>query len=123
MSEPSDAETKGRDLIGTLIGGIPANSVMPPAFQKLTLEQVFGGIWQDDRLDFQQHSMITCVVLVALNREAEQRIHFRGAKNLGVPRDQIEAMISHVAYYAGWPCAVSAFRVLKEVWPDDANND
>lgn len=122
MSEPSDAEIKGRALIEQLIGGIPANSVMPPDFQKLTLEQVFGGIWQDQRLDFQQHSMITCAVLVALNREAEQRIHFLGAKNLGIPREQMEAMIAHIAYYAGWPSAVSGFRVLKEVWPADGED-
>ncbi|MEO0465658.1 MAG: carboxymuconolactone decarboxylase family protein [Pseudomonadota bacterium] len=119
MADQSDARAKGQALIQQLIGGIPTNSVMPDDFRDMTLEHLFGGIWQDQRLDFQQRSMITCVSLVALNREAEQRIHFTGAKNLGIPRAQIEAMITHVAHYAGWPCAVSAFRVLKEVWPED----
>ena len=39
------------------------------------------------------------------------------AKNLGIPRRKVEAMIAHVAHYAGWPVAVGAFRVLDEVWP------
>jgi 4-carboxymuconolactone decarboxylase len=54
---------------------------------------------------------------VALARENEQRLHFRGAKNLGIPRRKVETMIAHVAHYAGWPVAVGAFRVLDEVWP------
>lgn len=120
MSDTSEAEAKGRALLETMIGGIPKNSVMPPAFRQMTLEHLFGGVWQDERLEFAQRSMITCAALVALNREAELRVHFTGAKNLGVPREQIDAMITHIAHYAGWPVAVSAYRVLKEVWPDPA---
>ena len=119
MAEHETPEEIGRALVQTLMGGIPTNSVMPPEFQKITLEHLFGTVWQDGRLDFQQRSMITCTALVATGREAEQRIHFTGAKNLGIPREQISAMITHVAHYAGWPNAVSAFRVLKEVWPDE----
>ncbi|MEL6286126.1 MAG: carboxymuconolactone decarboxylase family protein [Pseudomonadota bacterium] len=119
MADPSDPHAKGRALAERLFGGIPPNSAMPPEFQKMTLEHLFGGVWQDERLTLQQRSMITCTALVAMNREAEQRVHFTGAKNLGIPRSQIEAMITHVAHYAGWPSGVSAFRVLKEVWPED----
>lgn len=119
MSGDTTPEEKGRALVQKLIGGIPPNSVMPPAFQKITIEHLFGTIWQDERLDFQKRSLITCTALVALGREAEQRIHFTGAKNLGIPRDEIEAMITHIAHYAGWPNAVSAFRVLKDVWPEE----
>jgi len=60
--------------------------------------------------------MITCTVLVALARENEQVLHFRGARNVGIPRAKLEAMITHVAHYAGWPVAVSAFRTLDSVW-------
>ncbi|MEM9938266.1 MAG: carboxymuconolactone decarboxylase family protein [Pseudomonadota bacterium] len=123
MAEYETPEAKGRAFVQKLIGGIPPNSVMPPDFQKMTIEHLFGTVWQDDRLDFQQRSMITCTSLVATGREAEQRIHFVGAKNLGIPRDQISAMITHVAHYAGWPNAVSAFRVLKEVWPEEEEAD
>ena len=56
---------------------------------------------------------------LALYRLNEQHVHFLGAKNLGIPRAKMEAMITHVAHYAGWPCAASAFGVLNEVWPAD----
>lgn len=89
----------------------------PEKFVNYTLEHLFGDVWQGDELSLEQRSMITCTILVALNREAEQRIHFPGAKNLGVKREQLEAMITHAAHYAGWPVAASAYRVLAEVWP------
>ncbi|MCH9673550.1 MAG: carboxymuconolactone decarboxylase family protein, partial [Gammaproteobacteria bacterium] len=76
-------------------------------------------VWQGEELSTQERSLITCSMLVALNREAEQRIHFRAAKNLGLEREKIEGMITHAAHYAGWPVAASAFRVLAEVWPEE----
>ena len=94
-----------------------SKGAMPEKFTNYTLEHLFGGVWQGEELNLEQRSMITCTILVALNREAEQRIHFPGAKNLGVKREQLEAMITHAAHYAGWPVAASAFRVLAEVWP------
>ena len=63
--------------------------------------------------------MVTCVALVDLGKEAEQRAHFKGARNLGIPREKLEDMIIHVTHYAGWPAGVSAIRVLNEVWPVD----
>ncbi|OUS10222.1 hypothetical protein A9Q90_01870 [Gammaproteobacteria bacterium 54_18_T64] len=94
-----------------------SKGAMPEKFIDYTLEHLFGDVWQGDELSLEQRSLITCTILVALNREAEQRIHFPGARNLGVKRDQLEAMITHAAHYAGWPVAASAFRVLAEVWP------
>ncbi len=92
-------------------------AALPEKFTRYTMEHLFGDVWQGEELSLQQRSLITCTILVALNREAEQRIHFPGARNLGVPREQLEAMIVHAAHYAGWPVAASAFRVLGEVWP------
>ena len=62
---------------------------------------------------------MTCTILVALYRHNEQYVHFTGAKNLGIPREKLEAMITHVAHYAGWPCAATASNVLNEVWPKE----
>lgn len=59
--------------------------------------------------------MVTVAALIALGRESEQRIHFRGALKLGIPRAKIEEIITHLAHYGGWPIAVGAFRVLEEV--------
>ena len=90
---------------------------LPEKFTDYTMEHLFGDVWQGDELPLELRSLLTCTILVALNREAEQRIHFPGARNLGVEREQLEAMITHAAHYAGWPVAASAFRVLSEVWP------
>lgn len=109
---------KGIAFFKKLTEGQPrGKSTLPANFSRYTMEHLFGDVWQDEELPLETRSLITCTVLVALNREAEQRIHFPGAKNLGVKREQLEAMIGHVAHYAGWPCAASAFRVLGEVWP------
>ena len=82
------------------------------------MANVFGDVWQGEDLELEQRSLVTCTVLVALGREPEQRLHFRGARNLGIERATLEAMINHVAYYAGWPVAVSAMRTLDEVWEE-----
>jgi len=121
MSDPEKRE-KGvaffkKLTVGTANPPSLSKGVMPEKFVDYTLEHLFGDVWQGDELSLELRSLITCTILVALNREAEQRIHFSGAKNLGVKREQLEAMITHAAHYAGWPVAASAFRVLAEVWP------
>ena len=77
-----------------------------------------------EELALEERSLTTCAVLVTLGREAEQRLHFRGARNLGIERAKLEAMITHVAHHAGWPVAVSALRTLGEVWDEmDAQSE
>ncbi|MEY2642232.1 MAG: carboxymuconolactone decarboxylase family protein [Acidimicrobiia bacterium] len=107
---------QGRELAGVLFKGLPPSRAVQPDLMLQTIDHLFGEIWQDARLTVQQRSLITCTVLVATGREAEQYLHFRGARNLGIERSTLEAMITHVAHYAGWPVAVSASRVLGEVW-------
>lgn len=120
MTDPSEKFAKGLAVVQKLFPDAAGKGpAMPQDFTAYTIGHLFGDVWQGDGLEIEQRSLITCVVLVALNREAEQRLHFVGAKNLGIARTQIEAMITHVAHYAGWPVAVSAFRVLNEVWPTE----
>jgi 4-carboxymuconolactone decarboxylase len=108
-------------LVGRLLGADAGRTTpMSDEFRRFTIEHLFGDVWQGEGLALEERSLVTCTVLVALAREHEQRLHFRGAKNLGIPRRKIEAMITHVAHYAGWPVAVTAFRVLDEVWPAGA---
>ena len=97
---------KGIAFFKKLVAGQerPANAVknaMPEKFTRYTMEHLFGDVWQGEELPLELRSLLTCTILVALNREAEQRIHFSGAKNLGVERAQLEAMIIHAAHYAG----------------------
>lgn len=113
--------TKGMEMVGKLFAGTQASGVpMSENFTRFTVEHLFGDVWQGDDLSLADRSFTTCVTLIALNLEGEQRLHFVGAKNAGVSREKLEAAIAHVAHYAGWPTAITAFRVLNDVWPADA---
>jgi 4-carboxymuconolactone decarboxylase len=109
---------QGRELAGRLFAGAPAGRRLPPEMARHTMTHLFGDVWQSEGLALEERSLITCTVLVALGRENEQRLHFRAARNLGIERQKLEAMMTHVAHYAGWPVAVSALRVLDEIWEE-----
>lgn len=114
---PSDPRfDAGRQLAARLFAGAPQLPAIHASLAKHTIAHVFGDVWSDPTLELTQRSLITCAVLVATGREAEQQLHFRGARNLGISRETLEAMITHVAHYAGWPVAISASRTLAEVW-------
>ena len=122
VAEASSAEkqAKGMQLIGKLLAGTGAGGTpLPEKFTKYTVEHLFGTVWQGEELTLQERSFITCVTLIALNREAEMRLHFVGAKNVGVPRAKLEAAITHIVHYAGWPVGMTALKVLDDVWPVD----
>lgn len=108
----------GRQLAGRLFAGAPRTTPLPPEMARHTMGHLFGDVWQGEELAVEQRSLLTCAVLVALGREAEQRLHFRGARNLGIERATLEAVITHVAHYAGWPVGASAHRTLAEVWTE-----
>ena len=89
---------KGRDVVQRLWGasaGGGGGTPMPADFARYSTEHLFGDVWQGKDLELEERSLTTCTVLTALGREAEQRTHFTGAKNLGIPRAKLEAMITH----------------------------
>jgi 4-carboxymuconolactone decarboxylase len=108
----------GIKLASRLFAGSGPPQPMPRQLARYTLEHLFGDVWQDADLPLEERSLVTCAVVVALGRESEQRAHFRGARNLGISREKLEAMIAHVAHYAGWPVAVGASHVLGELWAE-----
>jgi 4-carboxymuconolactone decarboxylase len=83
-----------------------------------TITALFGTIWTREGLALQERSLITLASLISLNREHELRIHFRGARNLGISKEKIEEVILHLAHYSGWPTAITASTVLGEVWDE-----
>jgi 4-carboxymuconolactone decarboxylase len=115
MSEQSRFE-KGVAVISKLFGSAGGRTTLSEDFRKITVEHLFGNIWSRPGLELQERSMITLTTLFVLGREAEMRIHLRGARNLGIPRAKIEEMLIHLAHYGGWPVAASGFRVLDEVF-------
>lgn len=110
-----DRIATGRQLAGRLFAGAPRDRPLPPEMVRHTMGHLFGDVWQDDRLPIEQRSAITCAVLATLGRDAELRLHLRGARNLGIERDALEAMLIHVAHYAGWPAGATGLRILDEV--------
>ncbi len=115
----SDKTDKGAQVMEKLFGRKPGKLGFPDRFAEYTQEHLFGDVWQGEALAIEERSLITCAVLTALAREPEQRVHFTGAKNLGIPREKLEEMITHIAHYGGWPVAVGGFRSLDAVWPVD----
>ncbi|MBI4289229.1 MAG: carboxymuconolactone decarboxylase family protein [Chloroflexi bacterium] len=89
---------------------------MAPKLGKIAQETLFGDVWADPALDTRLRSFITMAALVVLDRQPELRIHFRGALNLGIPREQIIALISHMAFYGGMPVALNSLKTAKEVF-------
>lgn len=120
----NEKQEKGMKLVSELLAGTNAGGLpLPDTFGRYTIEHLFGDVWQGDELSLQDRSFTTCVALIALNLESEQRLHFVGAKNVGVPREKLEAAITQVAHYAGWPVAITAFRVLNDVWPKSEHKE
>jgi 4-carboxymuconolactone decarboxylase len=113
MSE--SAREKGTAILQRLFPGATPRSRLPADFARMTVEHVFGAVWSRPGLTLEEREIVTTSVLVALGREHEQRLHFRAARNLGIPRAKLEEILMHVAHYAGWPAAVTAFGVLDEV--------
>lgn len=93
---------------------------MIPQFGKLRDEVLFGDVWEQPELSKRDRSLVTCSVLAALYRTPELKGHLQRALDNGVTREELCGMITHIAFYSGWPTAVNAGRVLQEVLGDDA---
>lgn len=114
---PDNRKELGEALRVRLFGqGVLRRSNVPERIQRYTNDHLFGDVWQDPALSVQEHSLLTCATLVALGLDEQQKAHFRGARNLGIKKEKLEAMIGHVMHYAGWPAGMTAARVLNEVW-------
>ncbi|MDH3701651.1 MAG: carboxymuconolactone decarboxylase family protein [Alphaproteobacteria bacterium] len=90
-----------------------------PQLGKLRDEVLFGDVWEQPELTKRDRSLITVAVLTALYRTDELRGHMKRALDNGVTQDELRGMITHLAFYAGWPTAVNAGRVALEVFEDD----
>lgn len=86
-----------------------------PKLAELTDRVLFGDIWQRPDLARRDRSLITVAALVALGRVEQLPFHFGFALENGVSRDELTELVTHLAFYAGWPAAVSALTRLKDV--------
>jgi 4-carboxymuconolactone decarboxylase len=94
-----------------------ARSVAPKLID-ITEKVLFGDVWERPGLSKRDRSLITIATLVALYRPQQLRAHLeRGLAN-GVTRDEISEIITHIAFYSGWPTAITAALVAKEVFEE-----
>jgi len=87
-----------------------------PKFAELTDEVLFGDVWARPGLSQRDRSLITVAALVALYRPEQLRAHLARARDNGLKQDELVEAITHLAFYAGWPCAVTAVGVAREVF-------
>src|ERR1051326_2080057 len=89
---------------------------LAPKFVDLTENVLFGDVWERPGLSKRDRSLITVATLVALNRSEQLRGHLERALLNGVTKDEIIELITHLAFYSGWPTAMSAALLAKEVF-------
>ena len=87
-----------------------------PKLAELTDNVLFGDVWERPGLSKRDRSLITVSALIALNRPDQLRSHLARARDNGVAQEEVVEVITHLAFYAGWPNAVTAVSVAREVF-------
>lgn len=87
-----------------------------PKLAELTDNVLFGDVWERPGLSKRDRSLATVAALIALNRPDQLRSHLALARQNGVTQEELIETITHLAFYAGWPNAVSAIAVAREVF-------
>jgi 4-carboxymuconolactone decarboxylase len=87
-----------------------------PKLAELTDTVLYGDIWERPELSKRDRSLVTVAALIALNRPDQLRSHLRIARQNGVTQEEVIETITHLAFYAGWPNAVSAIAVAREAF-------
>jgi 4-carboxymuconolactone decarboxylase len=87
-----------------------------PKLLELTEQVLFGDVWERPGLSKRDRSLITVAALVALNRTQQLPFHLERALANGVTKDEMIEAITHLAFYSGWPTAVSAATIARDVF-------
>ena len=104
-------QTAGRDNLGSFA----------PEFAHFNDDVLFGENWNNQDIPHKTRCIVTVVALMSQGiADSSMKHHLQNAKNTGVTREEIAAVITHTAFYAGWPKAWATFNLAKEVWDEDA---
>jgi 4-carboxymuconolactone decarboxylase len=87
-----------------------------PRLVDYTDRVLFGEVWESPQLSPRDRSLITCAALIATGKTEQMTFHFPKAIENGVTREEIVETITHLAFYVGWPAAMSAIMQAKEVF-------
>ncbi len=105
-------QTAGRTQLGNFA----------PEFAHYNDDILFGENWNNTNIDIKTRSIITVVSLISQGiTDNSLKYHLQNAKNNGVTKNEIAGIISHCAFYMGWPKAWASFNLAKEVWGEDTN--
>jgi 4-carboxymuconolactone decarboxylase len=93
-----------------------------PALAEYTESVLFGDVWKRPGLSPRDRSLITVSALVALYRTNELPFHLKRALDNGVTQEELIELITHLAFYSGWPTAASAVTIARQVFATAASN-
>ena len=117
MAQKKITQTAGRNQLGEFA----------PEFAHLNDDVLFGEVWsRNDLLSLRDRSLVTLTALISQGiTDSSLTYHLQTARQNGITRTEIAEIITHIAFYAGWPKAWAAFNQAKQVWADDvtANSD
>lgn len=115
MAQQKIVQTAGRTQLGDFA----------PEFAHLNDDILFGEVWsRNDLLSLRDRSLVTLTSLISQGmNDSSLTFHLQEAKKNGITRTEISEIITHIAFYAGWPKAWAAFRQAKEVWTETSNAD
>ena len=107
-------QTAGHDRLGEFA----------PEFARLNDDVLFGEVWsREDKLSLKMRSIITVTALVSKGiADSSLKSHLTNAKKNGVTKQEMAEILTHVAFYAGWPNAWAAFNMAKEVYADESDD-
>lgn len=111
MAQTKVKQTAGRDQLGSFA----------PKFAELNDDVLFGEVWsRTDKLSLRDRSLVTVTALISMGiTDSSLMHHLQNAKKNGITRSEIAEIITHVAFYAGWPKAWATFRLATDIWKDD----
>ena len=87
-----------------------------PKLVELTDRVLFGDVWERPQLSKRDRSLATVSALIAMNRPDQLRFHLNKALENGLKKEELIEVITHLAFYSGWPNAMSAIMTAKEVF-------
>jgi len=93
---------------------------LAPKLVDLTEEVLFGDVWERKDLSKRDRSLITCAALVATGKTEQMDFHFPRALENDVTKEELVEMITHLAFYVGWPNAMSAINRAKTLLAERA---
>lgn len=110
-----EKQTAGREALGEFA----------PKFAELNDDVLFGEVWsREDKLDLKTRSIVTITSLVSKGIvDNSLQYHLQTAKNNGITKTEMAEILTHLSFYAGWPNVWAAFRIAKEIYKNEENEE